>query len=513
MAILRLQREGGAEIELEAEHSLLGRDAGCEVVVDDKSVSRRHVLIERRGEEWAIRDQGSANGTYLDGRRVAEAVLKNGQQLRVGSVAFRVGIEEAAAPTVLMAAPDMDNATVLMAHPEIAPPAPARPSVVPPPVVPRPAPPAPVPPQAPPAAPVPSPAARPAAPRSTPLPASPAVSPAAGPSAEDPWQQIGLAPGATPEEIGARYEELSKDLQAKLAGARSASLKTTYEKNLVSLNKAYRQLSGSGEPFGDVADLPSAQPMVAADMIEGSGVRKRPEEEEIPLGEAAEAKGSSALLPPATSALVFLATGLLALIAFFGLSNSKTEKSVKKQEEAPEMVNARQAAARLAATESLVKGGAFRNGKLRLCNRSARPLEIDWLSTVSVLKTDIPSGADPDLAKRVSGFKLGTYNSGFCGSDFHVVLPPGSEQAVELRSQEGRCNFDGAAVFYALSLRRPAETPAPAEAAPAPAGRKRPAPAATPEPEKQPGEPGTTFWQAGLLGGGKDECVGVGAGW
>src|SRR5512141_1304449 len=101
MASLRLRRDNGAETELDRDRSLLGRDAASEVVVDDKSVSRRHALIERRGDVWALTDQGSANGTYLDGRRVSEAVLQNGQQLRLGSVTFQVEIEAEAPATVL----------------------------------------------------------------------------------------------------------------------------------------------------------------------------------------------------------------------------------------------------------------------------------------------------------------------------------------------------------------------------------------------------------------------------
>jgi len=494
MATLRLHRDNAAVSELERERSLIGRDAACDLVVDDKSVSRRHALIERRGDGWVVADQGSANGTYLDGRRVGEAPLANGQQLRLGSIVFRIEIEEDAPATVLMSQPELDNATVMMTSPEIAPPA------------------APKTPAAPPVA---APPRAAAAPPLQPPRSAPPVAPAARPSAaaEDPLAILGLAPGASAEEIRARYEELSQELQTKLAGARSATLKSTYEKNLVALHKAFRHVSKSGEPFGDVSDLPSAQPMVAADMIEGSGVMKRPGAEEIPLGEAAEAKGASSLLPPATSFLVFTATGLLALIAFFALSAGKIEKGVKKQEEAPELVNARQAATRLAPTEALLRGGAFRNGKLRLCNRSSRPLEIDWLSAIYIQKSDVPAGADPELAKLTTGFKLEKYNSAFCGNDFHLTLAPGAEQAVELRSQEGRCGFDGAAVFYAISLRRPAEaapaeTPAPV---PRPGARSRAA-APSPEPDKQPGEPGTTFWQSGLLGG-KEGCVSVGAGW
>jgi hypothetical protein len=503
MPSLRLHRDSGPQIELDRDRSMIGRDAACEVVVDDRSVSRRHAVIERRGDDWVVVDQGSANGTFIDGRRMPEAVLSNGQQLRLGSVAFRVEIEEAAPATVLMAAPELADATYMMANPEAAPPEVAPPA-------PRAAIPAPV------VAPPPVAKPRPTPPRAPAANASFAATPPPKASAggDDPLGLLGLGPGASAEEVRARYEELARDLQVKLAGARSPNLKSTYERNLAELQKAFHRLSHGQQAFaGELADLPSAQPMVP-DLIEGSGVMKQPQpEEEEPLGEAAPAKGSSGILPGATTFLVFLAAGLFALVAFFALSAGKIEKAVKKAEEAPDLVNARQAAAKYGPAAALLKSGALRNGKLRLCNRSSRALEIDWLSTIFLQKTDLASGADRELAALASGFKLGTYNSGFCGRDFKVVLSPGAEQAIELHSEDPRCNFDGLALFYALALQRPgAPEPAESEASAKGAGRRKARGAEPAAREKQPGEPGTTFWQSGLLGG-RNECVSVGAGW
>ncbi len=103
----------------------------------------------------------------------------------------------------------------------------------------------------------------------------------------------------------------------------------------------------------------------------------------------------------------------------------------------------------------------MRNGRLRLCNRSGRPLEIDWLAAVYLQKEELPASADAALAGLASGFKVVTYNSGFCPRDFKLTLAPGAEQAVTFGSQDARCRFDGAALFFALSLQRPDE-PAPA---------------------------------------------------
>ncbi|HXY41822.1 MAG TPA: FHA domain-containing protein, partial [Vicinamibacteria bacterium] len=320
MSSLHLSRASGPDLEISRERTLIGREETCDVVVEDRSVSRRHAVIEHRGGcDWVLVDQGSANGTFLDGKRVSEASLANGQELRVGTVMFRVQLEEEIAPTMMMASPpDFEGATMMMgpgggATPSAAP-APTQtvaPAVVAPPpmAAARTATAA--------AMPSPSPAPSPQRPRPVVRPPEPAsqLGTAAGP---DPYEVLGLARASSPEEVQARFEEASQELQVKLAGASSLELKDTYERQLMELNRAYRKLSHGPEPLADIADLPSAQPVVAADMLDGEGYRRGRKEE--PVGEAAEAKGADAILPTSTSVLVFLGTGLLALFAFFGLA-------------------------------------------------------------------------------------------------------------------------------------------------------------------------------------------------
>jgi two-component system response regulator AtoC len=74
-------RSGITTLQLPAREELVvGRAAGCDVVVDDDEVSRRHAVLRGRR---SIRDLGSKNGTTVGGRRLAE-----GEEvpLAVGSV-------------------------------------------------------------------------------------------------------------------------------------------------------------------------------------------------------------------------------------------------------------------------------------------------------------------------------------------------------------------------------------------------------------------------------------------
>ena len=50
--------------------SVVGRDAGCDLVIPDRAVSRRHALLwQESGSAW-VRDLNSTNGTYVDGGSV-----------------------------------------------------------------------------------------------------------------------------------------------------------------------------------------------------------------------------------------------------------------------------------------------------------------------------------------------------------------------------------------------------------------------------------------------------------
>ena len=99
MASLRLVPVSGPAIDVK-DQSMVGRDPGCEIVVTDGSVSRRHARLERRGVTWWVVDQGSANGTYVNSLKVAEQALKSNQELRFGALAFRVDVREDPEATV-----------------------------------------------------------------------------------------------------------------------------------------------------------------------------------------------------------------------------------------------------------------------------------------------------------------------------------------------------------------------------------------------------------------------------
>ncbi|MEU6132216.1 FHA domain-containing protein [Saccharopolyspora sp. NPDC047091] len=80
--------EQGAVFPLERDTTVLGRHRDCDIVLGDVTVSRYHTEIRREGADFAIRDAGSLNGTYLNRQVVDRAVLAEGDEIWVGKVRF-----------------------------------------------------------------------------------------------------------------------------------------------------------------------------------------------------------------------------------------------------------------------------------------------------------------------------------------------------------------------------------------------------------------------------------------
>lgn len=79
----------GRAHSLTAAVTVIGRDAGADLVVDDPGVSRRHaeIRISHDGprQQVMIRDMGSTNGSYVNGDQVGTEQLTEGDRLTVGS--------------------------------------------------------------------------------------------------------------------------------------------------------------------------------------------------------------------------------------------------------------------------------------------------------------------------------------------------------------------------------------------------------------------------------------------
>ncbi len=84
---------GERRVELTTEVTRVGRSAEADVRLPDTGVSRLHAELRLLGGEVLLVDLGSTNGTTLNGRRVSEGRLRDGDRIGVGSssLVFRQG--------------------------------------------------------------------------------------------------------------------------------------------------------------------------------------------------------------------------------------------------------------------------------------------------------------------------------------------------------------------------------------------------------------------------------------
>jgi len=143
MAIrFELEHPGGAphEVELPGAVAVIGRDPTCDLVLSDSKCSRRHAVVEQGSGGLVIRDAGSANGVFVNGRRRERATLRPGDTVRLGQVTLRVlgetGVAvEDSGETVVLAPLDLDPGPA--AAPELPTPKPVPEAPPPPAPMPR----------------------------------------------------------------------------------------------------------------------------------------------------------------------------------------------------------------------------------------------------------------------------------------------------------------------------------------------------------------------------------------
>jgi hypothetical protein len=117
---------------------VLGRDPASDLVLNDAKCSRRHAVVEAGPDGLAIRDAGSANGVFVNGKKVERAPLVAGDVVRLGEVTLKVLAEEVAG-TLVMAAEDIDDfggTRPVQPAPDVSAPPPKPKAPAPPPVPP-----------------------------------------------------------------------------------------------------------------------------------------------------------------------------------------------------------------------------------------------------------------------------------------------------------------------------------------------------------------------------------------
>jgi hypothetical protein len=100
------------DVELPGTVAILGRDPSCDLVLNDVKCSRRHAVMEAGPQGLSVRDTGSANGVFINGKKVDRSSLKDGDVVRLGDVTLTVLPDEMPG-TLVMGPEELQEATAV----------------------------------------------------------------------------------------------------------------------------------------------------------------------------------------------------------------------------------------------------------------------------------------------------------------------------------------------------------------------------------------------------------------
>jgi hypothetical protein len=107
-----------ADITLDRPRMVLGRDHSCDISLDSTYVSRYQNLFMQTEQGWVLIDLNSTNGCFVNGRRVSEHCLRDGDLIAVGQHQLRfTGIQQLQPPLEPQAAERQDDALAVQPQP------------------------------------------------------------------------------------------------------------------------------------------------------------------------------------------------------------------------------------------------------------------------------------------------------------------------------------------------------------------------------------------------------------
>ena len=89
----------GRTHELKVDKTTIGRVEDNTFEIAEASISSHHCELLLRGSDVVVRDLNSTNGTFINGEKVSESVLKPGQVLRLGQVEMRLETDATTPPS------------------------------------------------------------------------------------------------------------------------------------------------------------------------------------------------------------------------------------------------------------------------------------------------------------------------------------------------------------------------------------------------------------------------------
>ena len=88
--LLKFKNSEIKTIETDKDEITIGRNPNCDVHIDNLGVSNQHAKIIKQDGAYVVEDLNSTNGTYINSKRIARAVINNNDEIQIGKHSLQI---------------------------------------------------------------------------------------------------------------------------------------------------------------------------------------------------------------------------------------------------------------------------------------------------------------------------------------------------------------------------------------------------------------------------------------
>ena len=101
--LLKFKNSEIKTVETDKGEITIGRNPGNDIHIDNLGVSKQHAKISKQDGAYVIEDLNSTNGTFINNKRIAKAILNDNDEVHIGKHSLKIRVQ----PQV-KSAPDQD---------------------------------------------------------------------------------------------------------------------------------------------------------------------------------------------------------------------------------------------------------------------------------------------------------------------------------------------------------------------------------------------------------------------
>ena len=109
--LLKFKKSEIKTIETDKGEITIGRNPSSDIHIDNLGVSKQHAKIIKQDGTYIVEDLNSTNGTYINNKRVARAVLNNNDEIHIGKHSLQIRYKTQAGAG---SGPDFGDKTVVL---------------------------------------------------------------------------------------------------------------------------------------------------------------------------------------------------------------------------------------------------------------------------------------------------------------------------------------------------------------------------------------------------------------